>query len=51
MIQLLRDLRKKMAIGVVGGSDAVKITEQLSFQGAKGEFNFLVRVCQSLNGS
>lgn len=33
-IQLLRDLRKKVVIGVVGGSDFVKISEQLSVHGA-----------------
>jgi len=34
MMQLLRDLRKKVIIGVVGGSDFVKISEQLSVGGA-----------------
>jgi len=33
MSQLLRDLRKKVAIGFVGGSDFVKISEQLSING------------------
>lgn len=33
VIQLLRDLRKKVVIGFVGGSDLVKITEQLSVHG------------------
>ena len=37
MIQLLRALRKKVAIGVVGGSDLVKISEQLAVDGATGE--------------
>ena len=37
MIQLLRDLRKKVVIGVVGGSDFVKVSEQLSVHGAKSE--------------
>lgn len=36
MITLLRELRKKVVIGVVGGSDYVKIYEQLSYKGAKG---------------
>lgn len=36
MMQLLRDLRKKMVIGVVGGSNLVKIAEQLSVGGANG---------------
>ncbi|KIJ55414.1 hypothetical protein M422DRAFT_73326 [Sphaerobolus stellatus SS14] len=30
MLELLRELRKKMVIGFVGGSDLVKITEQLT---------------------
>lgn len=30
MIQLLRDIRKKVVIGFVGGSDLVKISEQLA---------------------
>ncbi|THH01073.1 hypothetical protein EW026_g1564 [Hermanssonia centrifuga] len=34
MLSLLRELRKKVAIGVVGGSDLVKISEQLSLGGA-----------------
>ncbi|PCH43577.1 eukaryotic phosphomannomutase [Wolfiporia cocos MD-104 SS10] len=34
MIQLLRALRKKAVIGVVGGSDLVKISEQLSVAGS-----------------
>jgi phosphomannomutase len=29
MIELLRALRKKVVIGFVGGSDLIKITEQL----------------------
>lgn len=33
-IQLLRDLRKKVVVGVVEGSDFVKISEQLSVHGA-----------------
>lgn len=36
MLQLLRELRKKVVIGVVGGSDFVKISEQLSVGGANG---------------
>lgn len=36
MITLLRELRKKVVIGVVGGSDYVKISEQLSYRGGKG---------------
>ncbi|KAK7466297.1 Phosphomannomutase 1 [Stygiomarasmius scandens] len=34
MIQILRDLRKKVVIGFVGGSDLVKIAEQLSVNGS-----------------
>jgi phosphomannomutase len=30
MLELLKELRKKVAIGFVGGSDLVKITEQLT---------------------
>lgn len=30
MIEVLRALRKQMVIGFVGGSDMVKITEQLT---------------------
>jgi phosphomannomutase len=34
MIKLLRDLRKKVVIGFVGGSDLAKITEQLAVDGS-----------------
>ncbi|KAG1804510.1 eukaryotic phosphomannomutase-domain-containing protein [Suillus subaureus] len=37
IIKLLRELRKQLAIGFVGGSDLVKISEQLSV----GDFNVL----------
>lgn len=41
MYQLLRDLRKKVAIGVVGGSDFVKVSGQLATGGANGaSFSF-----------
>ncbi|KAJ3536845.1 hypothetical protein NM688_g6780 [Phlebia brevispora] len=42
MMDLLRALRKKVVIGVVGGSDLVKVSEQLSVGGAKmvDEFDF-----------
>ena len=33
MLDLLKELRKKMAIGFVGGSDLVKITDQLTVTG------------------
>lgn len=34
MLETLRDLRKKAIVGFVGGSDLVKISEQLSVQGS-----------------
>ncbi|KAH9072135.1 eukaryotic phosphomannomutase [Lactarius deliciosus] len=34
MLQLLKELRKKVVIGFVGGSDLVKISEQLSISGS-----------------
>jgi len=34
MIQILRDIRKKVVIGFVGGSDLAKITEQLTVGGS-----------------
>jgi len=37
MIHLLRELRKKVAIGFVGGSDLAKISEQLAVADANGE--------------
>jgi hypothetical protein len=37
MLALLRDLRKKVAIGFVGGSDLVKINEQLSVNGSNSK--------------
>ncbi|KAH9946496.1 eukaryotic phosphomannomutase [Amylocystis lapponica] len=42
MIQLLRTLRKKAIIGVVGGSDLVKISEQLTVAGSTAidEFDY-----------
>jgi hypothetical protein len=39
MIQLLRDLRKKVAIGFVGGSDLDKIKWQLEVDGLNGACN------------
>ena len=36
MIALLRELRKKVVVGVVGGSDYVKVSEQLSVHGFDG---------------
>jgi len=42
MIHLLRELRKKVAIGFVGGSDLAKISEQLAVADANvtGDFDF-----------
>ncbi|KAI0705146.1 eukaryotic phosphomannomutase [Cytidiella melzeri] len=42
MLELLRALRKKLVIGVVGGSDYVKVSEQLSVHGANAleEFDY-----------
>ena len=37
MHQLLKELRKKVVIGFVGGSDLVKISEQLTFAGSNGQ--------------
>jgi len=33
MLDLLKELRKKVVVGFVGGSDLVKITEQLNVRG------------------
>jgi hypothetical protein len=44
MIELLRALRKKVVIGFVGGSDLVKITEQLQ----TGQMNSVSPICTSL---
>lgn len=44
MIQLLRDLRKKLVIGFVGGSDLVKIREQLEVAGSDGTLYIQHRV-------
>jgi len=42
MIQLLRELRKKAVVGFVGGSDLVKISEQLAVAGSNviDDFDF-----------
>ena len=37
-LELLKELRKKVAIGFVGGSDLVKITEQLTVTGNNREY-------------
>lgn len=36
MLQLLHELRKKVAMGFVGGSDLVKQQEQLAVKGTNG---------------
>ncbi len=41
MIRVLRELRKKFVIGFVGGSDLVKISEQLSVHGSNGVWSLL----------
>jgi Eukaryotic phosphomannomutase len=37
ILDLLSELRKKVVIGFVGGSDLVKITEQLTIRGNNGK--------------
>jgi len=37
ILDLLKELRKKVVIGFIGGSDLVKITEQLSVAGNNGK--------------
>lgn len=41
ILDLLKELKKKVAIGFVGGSDLVKITEQLSVRGNNSECELL----------
>lgn len=38
MLRLIRALRKKYVIGVVGGSDLVKVTEQLTTPESVGAY-------------
>lgn len=40
MLKLLQELRKKVVIGFVGGSDLTKISEQLSADGIDGAYGF-----------
>ncbi|KAG6813827.1 Phosphomannomutase 1 [Tricholoma furcatifolium] len=40
MVETLRDLRKKVVIGFVGGSDLPKISGQLTFEGSKALNDF-----------
>jgi phosphomannomutase len=42
MLELLRELRKKTAIGFVGGSDLVKITEQLGVHGSSRTYVLVI---------
>jgi hypothetical protein len=42
MLELLKELKKKVAIGFVGGSDLVKITDQLTVTGNNGECELLI---------
>lgn len=42
MQSLLRQLREKVVIGFVGGSDLEKQKEQLGLDGADGEFGIVV---------
>ena len=36
MIDFLKQLKEKVVVGVVGGSDLVKIQEQLGLEGVEG---------------
>jgi len=42
VLDLLRELRKKVVIGFVGGSDLIKITEQLTVTGNNGKCELTV---------
>jgi phosphomannomutase len=50
MLQLLRDLRKECVIAFVGGSDLVKIAEQLAVDGQNGMFADVLDVLCEING-
>jgi phosphomannomutase len=41
MLELLKELRKKLVIGFVGGSDLVKITDQLTIAGNNRKYELL----------
>lgn len=41
MLELLKELRQKVVIGFVGGSDFAKITDQLSLTDNNGECELL----------
>ena len=51
MIELLKELRKKVVIGCVGGSDFKKISEQLSVGGKNSEFKLIIHCVQESNFS
>ena len=50
MTALLKELRKKVVIGFVGGSDMAKIAEQLVVDGEPGKYRPWALVPQGLNG-
>lgn len=49
MIEVLRELRKKLVIGFVGGSDFAKISEQLSVGGKNSQLKLTNKVHADLN--
>lgn len=42
MLEMLRELRKRVVVGVVGGSDLVKQKEQLGDDGSFSDFSYLI---------
>jgi phosphomannomutase len=44
MLRLLEELRHKVAIGFVGGSDLIKQQEQLGSGGSNGILKFIVKL-------
>lgn len=42
MLLLLKELRERVVTGFVGGSDLIKITEQLSLTGKPGMLSLLL---------
>lgn len=51
MLELLKELRKKVVIGFVGGSDLVKITEQLDVTGNNSKCELLAKISIAQLGS
>lgn len=49
MIELLKELRKKVVIGFVGGSDFKKISEQLSVGGRNSKYRLFRTFCIDFN--